>query len=73
MNLTSLMVEINHIIIPAEGIAFYADPYRTLPSEMNDLYGGRGVYFDDPNGHQMELITTPYGDASEFRFQAAAR
>jgi hypothetical protein len=27
--------------------------------------GGRGVYFDDPNGHVMEIITHPYGDRPE--------
>jgi hypothetical protein len=26
---------------------------------------GRGVYFDDPNGHVMEIITHPYGDRPE--------
>ncbi len=26
---------------------------------INHLYGGRGVHFDDPDGHLMELITTP--------------
>jgi hypothetical protein len=29
------------------------------------LHGGRGVYFDDPNGHVMEIITLPYGDRPE--------
>ena len=27
---------------------------------MDHLYGGRGVYFYDPNGHLLELITRPY-------------
>ena len=34
---------------------------RERPGEINHRYGGRGVYFDDPNGHLMELITQPYG------------
>jgi hypothetical protein len=33
--------------------------------EINYLHGGRGVYFDDPDGHLMEIITHPYGVPSE--------
>ena len=43
----------------------YADPRRTKPGEINHLHGGRGVYFDDPNGHVMEIITHHYGDRPE--------
>jgi catechol 2,3-dioxygenase-like lactoylglutathione lyase family enzyme len=43
----------------------YADPFRRTPGEINHLYGGRGVYFDDPDGHLMELITAPYGATPE--------
>ncbi|MET8498548.1 VOC family protein [Streptomyces microflavus] len=43
------------------GIAYYADPHRKLPGEINHNDGGRGVYFPDPGGHGMELITRPYG------------
>jgi len=48
--------------IRAAGIAFYAEPSRTGRGEINTYYGGRGVYFDDPAGHLLELITRPYGD-----------
>src|SRR6516162_5726833 len=34
-------------------------------AEFDHLHGGRGVYFDDPNGHVMEIITHPYGDRPE--------
>ena len=51
--------------IRAQGIQYYADPRRTKPGEINHLHGGRGVYFDDPNGHVMEIITHPYGDRPE--------
>ncbi|GAA0913613.1 VOC family protein [Nonomuraea longicatena] len=44
------------------GIAYYADPFHDKPNEINRLYGGRGVYFDDPNGHNLELMTVPYGE-----------
>ncbi|MGH8897042.1 MAG: VOC family protein [Egibacteraceae bacterium] len=47
------------------GITYYADPGYERPGEINHLYGGRGVYFDDPNGHVMEVITQPYGDPPE--------
>ncbi|MFJ2106372.1 VOC family protein [Streptomyces microflavus] len=43
------------------GIAYYADPHLKLPGEINHNNGGRGVYFPDPSGHGMELITRPYG------------
>jgi len=42
-------------------IAYWADPARTLPHEINRHFGGRGVYFFDPNGHLLEAITRPYG------------
>jgi hypothetical protein len=37
-------------------------PHR---GEINHLYGGRGVSFDDPSGHLFELITRPYGETPE--------
>ncbi|MEU2822481.1 VOC family protein [Streptomyces sp. B27] len=43
------------------GIAYYADPHLKHPGEINHNDGGRGVYFPDPSGHGMELITRPYG------------
>nr|CTQ95797.1 hypothetical protein [Kibdelosporangium sp. MJ126-NF4] len=46
--------------IKASGIAYWADPHHEKPNEINHLYGGRGVYFDDPDGHNMEIITAPY-------------
>ena len=43
------------------GIEFWADPARTKPGEINHHDGGRGVYFKDPDGHLLEIITRPYG------------
>ena len=43
------------------GLTFWADPARTRPGEINRHWGGRGVYFEDPDGHLLELITKPYG------------
>ena len=51
--------------IRAQGVRYYADPRRAKPGEINHLHGGRGVYFDDPNGHLLELITRPYGPTPE--------
>ncbi|MGV9614165.1 VOC family protein [Nocardia xishanensis] len=43
------------------GLEHWADPRQQAPGEINHNDGGRGVYFLDPNGHFMELITVPYG------------
>jgi catechol 2,3-dioxygenase-like lactoylglutathione lyase family enzyme len=51
--------------IRASGVKHYANFRRERPGEINHLYGGRGVYFDDPNGHLLELITRPYGPTPE--------
>ncbi|MBT2405138.1 MULTISPECIES: VOC family protein [unclassified Streptomyces] len=47
--------------IQAAGTAYFADPHRKHPGEINHNDGGRGVYFLDPSGHAMEIITRPYG------------
>ncbi|MEY9947440.1 VOC family protein [Kitasatospora sp. GAS1066B] len=41
-------------------VTYYADPSHTDPGRINHLFGGRGAYFDDPDGHNMEIMTTPY-------------
>lgn len=41
--------------------AFWADPARSRPGEINRNDGGRGVYFEDPDGHLLEVMTRPYG------------
>jgi catechol 2,3-dioxygenase-like lactoylglutathione lyase family enzyme len=45
--------------IRAAGLEHFADPGMTQPG-INHNHGGRGVYFLDPAGHGMEVITTPY-------------
>ena len=47
--------------IKARKLPYWADPARTLPSAYNHHDGGRGVYFEDPDGHFLEIITKPYG------------
>jgi len=43
------------------GLSYWADPAQTEEGQINHHDGGRGVYFEDPNGHLMEIITRPYG------------
>ncbi|NJO12102.1 MAG: VOC family protein [Gammaproteobacteria bacterium] len=47
--------------IRARGLPYWADPAHQRPGEINRNDGGRGVYWDDPNGHYLEIITRPYG------------
>ena len=42
-------------------LTYWADPGRNKRDEINTWDGGRGVYFNDPNGHLLEIITRPYG------------
>jgi hypothetical protein len=47
--------------IKQRGLPYWADPHHTRPNEHNTNDGGRGVYWDDPDGHVLEIITVPYG------------
>ena len=47
--------------IRERGQEHWADPRGTRPGEINHNDGGRGVYFQDPSGHYLEIITRPYG------------
>lgn len=42
-------------------IPYWADPYHREPGAINCWDDGRGLYFDDPNGHNLEILTRPYG------------
>jgi catechol 2,3-dioxygenase-like lactoylglutathione lyase family enzyme len=44
-----------------QDIEHWADPGCTQPGEINHHDGGRGVYFREPGGHLLEIITRPYG------------
>lgn len=41
----------------AANIAYWADPVHQEPGQVNHWLGGRGVYFEDADGHNMELLT----------------
>ncbi|HET9730798.1 MAG TPA: VOC family protein [Acidimicrobiia bacterium] len=45
------------------GLDYWADPALSQRGAINHHDGGRGVYFFDPDGHLLELITRPYGSA----------
>jgi catechol 2,3-dioxygenase-like lactoylglutathione lyase family enzyme len=42
------------------GLTYWADPFRKQPGQINHWDDGRGLYFDDPSGHLLEIITRPY-------------
>ena len=48
--------------IQARKVKYWADPGQKQEGEINHHFGGRGVYFQDPSGHLLEIITQPYGD-----------
>ena len=52
-------------LIRERGQTYWADPAREKPGEINRHWGGRGVYFEDPDGHSLELITKPYGSEDD--------
>lgn len=47
--------------IRARQLAYWADPGHKQAGQINHHDGGRGVYWNDPNGHSLEIITRPYG------------
>lgn len=47
--------------IKQRNLEYWADPFRKEPGRINRWDDGRGVCFDDPNGHLLEIITRPYG------------
>ena len=47
--------------IRARKLDYWADPRKSQKGEINRHDGGRGVYFEEPGGHFLEIITVPYG------------
>lgn len=47
------------------GLSYWADPHHHRPGEINTRDGGRGLYFEDPNGHNLEILTRPYGSGGQ--------
>jgi catechol 2,3-dioxygenase-like lactoylglutathione lyase family enzyme len=46
--------------IREQGIEHWTDPQMKLSGWTNNEHGCRGVYFKDPAGHAIEIITRPY-------------
>lgn len=55
--------------IEARGLTHWADPAQERAGEINRKDGGRGVYFKDPNGHMLEVITRPYGSGDRVKIE----
>ena len=50
--------------IRQQDLPYWADPSQTQRGAINHRDGGRGLYFEDPDGHLLEIITRPYGGGS---------
>ena len=51
--------------IREQGRQFWADPFKARPGAINHGDGGRGLYWEGPDGHWLEIITRPYGSADQ--------
>jgi extradiol dioxygenase family protein len=45
--------------VQQRGVRYWADPGHQQENEIND--NGRGFYFEDPAGNNLEVLTRPYG------------
>jgi catechol 2,3-dioxygenase-like lactoylglutathione lyase family enzyme len=45
--------------VKARGIPYGSEPHRHTDGRINTRRGGRGFYFEDPNGHLLEIMTVP--------------
>jgi catechol 2,3-dioxygenase-like lactoylglutathione lyase family enzyme len=50
--------------IRGQDLPYWADPGRSRPGAINHRDGGRGLYFEDPDGHLLEILTRPYGSGA---------
>lgn len=50
--------------IQSAGLTYWADPGRSRSNQINHNDGGRGMYFEDPDGHLLEVLTRPYGSGA---------
>ncbi len=47
-----------------QGRQWWADPHKRQPGKINHEDGGRGLYWQGPDGHWLEIITRPYGSGA---------
>jgi len=52
-----------HQRLQDSGRQWWADPFKRSPGQINTNDGGRGLYWEGPDGHWLEIITVPYGGA----------
>jgi catechol 2,3-dioxygenase-like lactoylglutathione lyase family enzyme len=45
--------------VKARGIPYGGGPFRHTDGQINTRRGGHGFYFEDPNGHLLEVMTVP--------------
>jgi hypothetical protein len=45
--------------IRERGLPFWADPFHRQPNAINTHDGGRGLHWDDPDGHALESCQGP--------------
>jgi catechol 2,3-dioxygenase-like lactoylglutathione lyase family enzyme len=45
--------------VRAKGLAYGSGPYNHTDGQIYTRRGGRGFYFEDPNGHLLEVMTVP--------------
>jgi catechol 2,3-dioxygenase-like lactoylglutathione lyase family enzyme len=50
--------------IRSRALTFWADPFKKRAGRWNTDDGGRGLYWEEPSGHLLEIITKPYGSGS---------
>ena len=50
-----------HGRIVERGLTYFADPGHRTENQINTHDGGRGLYWSDPDDHNLEIITVPYG------------
>jgi catechol 2,3-dioxygenase-like lactoylglutathione lyase family enzyme len=45
--------------VKAKGLSYGSAPYNHADGQVYTRRGGRGFYFEDPNGHLLEVMTVP--------------
>src|SRR5882724_897877 len=48
----NILARIRQRVVP-----YWADPFHQRVSEINTDAGGRSTYFEDPSGHNLEILT----------------
>lgn len=45
--------------VKARGLTYGSGPFNHTDGQIYTRRGGRGFYFEDPNGHLLEVMTVP--------------